>query len=342
MPDELQDIKGVGESTAESLRDDGYRSFEKIAVTSPKELAEKTSLGETKAKKVIRRAKDKCDVGGFESASDIYDRRKNIGKISLLDDSIDRLFGDVGEGMNSGVQTQAITEFYGKFGSGKSQITHQLCVNVQLPKEVGGLHGRPLFIDTEDSFRPGRIDDMVRGLPDEVLDIAMEEDNVNDVDDLVGKMVDRIMVSTAENSDHQLLLGEQVEDAASDYEEDDYPVRLLVVDSVMGNLRPEYQGRGELGLRQRKLNKHISDLMGFSKLHNAAVVLANQIVSNPNSQWGPSDKPVGGNILGHNSTYRVKISNAGKDKRKLKMVDAPDLPKREVVLRVKEEGLKPE
>lgn len=341
MSDNLENLKGVGSSTADKLEEGGYTTYEKIAVAAPRDIEADSGIGSTKAKKIIRRAKEKTDVGNFKSASEVYERRKKIGRISFLYDEIDRLFGEPEDTDYSGVQTQAITEFYGGFGSGKSQITHQLCVNVQLPDEVGGLHGRPIFIDTEESFRPGRIRDMIKGLPDEVIEKTIEHEGVEDLDELVENFIDRILFVSAENSNHQILLGEKVSQQAERYEDDEYPVRLLIVDSVMGNLRPEYQGRAELGERQRKLNKHVSDLTEFAKLYNSAVVFANQVVANPNSQWG-GDKPIGGHILGHNSTYRVKITKSKKNKRKVKMADAPDLPKREIVLRVKKDGIKPE
>jgi DNA repair protein RadA len=340
MGDNLEELQGVGQTTADKLEDAGYDSYRSIAVASPGDLNEDAGVGTTKAKKLIRAAKEKTDVGDFETGYEVYERRKDMERISFLYDDIDELFGDLDDEGTSGIQTQAITEFYGEYGSGKSQITHQLCVNVQLPREVGGLHGRPIFIDTEESFRPGRMKDMVEGLPEEVLEVAMEEDDVEDVEELVKVYLNRVLKVDAENSDHQMLLGEEADKKASELEDSEYPVKLLVVDSIMGNFRQEYSGRGNLAERQQKLNKHLNDLAGFAKLRNAAVVLANQVAANPNSAWGGS-QAVGGHVLGHNSTYRVQIKQAKGKKRKLRMKDAPDLSEGDILIKIDTEGIIP-
>src|SRR5208337_968572 len=65
---------------------------------------------------------------------------------------------ELNELIGGGIETCSITETYGRFASGKTQIGFQICVNVQLPKDKGGLDGSVLFIDTEGTFRPERIE----------------------------------------------------------------------------------------------------------------------------------------------------------------------------------------
>ena len=164
VPKRLEDLPGVGKATAEKLKKAGYDSFEKIATASAKELAAVADLGEATAKKTIAAARDALEMG-FESADKVLERRKTIVRISTGSKELDRLLG-------GGIETQAITEFYGKFSSGKSQIGFQLAVNVQLPPEEGGLGGGCLFIDTESTFRPERIVHMAEAKnmdPQEVL-----------------------------------------------------------------------------------------------------------------------------------------------------------------------------
>lgn len=163
---EFEQLPGVGRATADTLLDAGFDSYQALAVMSPSELANTAGVGERTAAEIIQAAREAADIGAFETGTAVRRQREQIGKLSWLIDDIDELLG-------GGVETQSITEFYGKFASGKSQVTHHLCVTVQLPENYGGFHGRAIFLDTEDTFRPERIDDMVRGLPDEVIEATM-------------------------------------------------------------------------------------------------------------------------------------------------------------------------
>ena len=339
---DLEDLSGVGPATAEKLRENGYDTYQSIAVTSPGELSNTADVGESSAHDIIDSARDAADVGGFETGTDVLERREQIGKLEVLVPELDEMLA-------GGVETQSITEVYGEFGAGKSQVTHQLAVNVQLPDEQGGLHGRCVFVDSEDTFRPERIDEMVKGLPDDVIEATMAEreidgdaDDEEALDELVQTFLDRIHVAKAFNSDHQILLAEKAQEIAAEYEADDYPVRLLCVDSLTAHFRAEYVGRGELADRQQKLNKHLHDIDRIGNLYNAAVVVTNQVQSNPDSFFGDPTKPIGGNILGHKSTFRMYLRKSKQDKRIVKLVDAPNLPDGEAVMRVQSEGLKPE
>jgi len=357
--EDLQQLRGVGSATADKLTDAGYNTVKSVAVASPGELSENAGVGDSTAEKIIRAARQEADVGGFETGAQLLERRQEIGKLKTLVPEVDEMLG-------GGMETQSITETYGEFGSGKSQFTHQLAVNVQLPTEHGGLEKSAIFIDTEDTFRPERIAQMVKGLEGEILEDVVRRDlegydkddvealeldaGIDDLseeaeevlDDLVDEFLDRIHVAKAFNSNHQILLAEKARDMADDLEDTEFPVGLLAVDSLTAHFRAEYVGRGNLANRQQKLNKHMHDILRVASLHNAAAVVTNQVQSNPDSMFGDPTKPVGGNILGHTSTFRIYIRKSKKDKRIIKLVDAPNLPDGESVLRIKEEGLKPE
>ncbi|ELZ19030.1 DNA repair and recombination protein RadA [Natrinema limicola] len=343
MPEaDLETLPGVGPATADKLHDAGFDSFQSLAVASPSELSNTADVGESTASDIVRAARDAADIGGFETGSTVLERRNEIGKLSWHIDEVDDLLG-------GGIETQSITEVYGEFGAGKSQVTHQMAVNVQLPKEVGGLHGSCIFVDSEDTFRPERIDDMVRGLPDEAIDAALEDreiegsaDDEDAVDDLVEDFLEKIHVAKAFNSNHQMLLAEKAKELAGEHEESEYPVRLLCVDSLTAHFRAEYVGRGELADRQQKLNKHLHDLDKVGNLYNCAVIVTNQVASNPDSFFGDPTQPIGGNILGHKSTFRIYLRKSKGDKRIVRLVDAPNLADGEAVMRVQDEGLKPE
>lgn len=336
---DLENLPGVGPATANKLRESGFDSLQSIAVASSGELSNTADVGESAAADVITAARDAADIGGFESGAEVLQRRTEIGKLTWGVPAVDELLG-------GGIETQSITEVYGEYGVGKSQVTHQVAVTVQLPTEYGGLGRRAIFIDSEDTFRPERIDDMVRGLPEEALQASLEQRGIEgSLDDeatmeaLVEAFLEKIEVAKAFNSNHQILLAERTDEIAGEYEDTEWPVGIVCVDSLTAHFRAEYVGRGELAPRQQKLNKHLHDLTRVANLHNVAVLVTNQVQSNPDSFFGDPTKPIGGNILGHKSTFRLYLRNSKGTKRIVRLVDAPNLPDGEAVMRVEDSGL---
>ncbi|MFQ3275281.1 MAG: DNA repair protein RadA, partial [Candidatus Nanohaloarchaea archaeon] len=149
---DLVDLKGVGEKTADKLKEAGYDDLMSIATMSSGDLGEVADLGEKKSQKIITAARQELDLG-FETGKDKYETRKDMGRITTGCDDLDEILG-------GGVETQNITEFYGEYGSAKTQISHQLSVNVQLEEGEGGLGKGVVYIDTEDTFIPTRIEQM--------------------------------------------------------------------------------------------------------------------------------------------------------------------------------------
>ena len=339
---DLETLPGVGPATAEKLKDAGFESFQSLAVASPGELSNTADVGESTSADIIQAAREAADVGGFESGAQVLERRQQIGKLTWGAEEVDEMLG-------GGVETQSITEVYGEFGSGKSQVTHQLCVNVQLPEEYGGLRGSAMFIDSEDTFRPERIDDMVRGLSDEEIEALLEDREIEGspsdeetMEQLLESVLDNIHVAKAFNANHQMLLAEKAQELASEHEDSEYPIRLLCVDSLTAHFRAEYVGRGELADRQQKLNKHLHELDKVGSLYNSAVLVTNQVSANPDAFFGDPTQPIGGNILGHKSTFRMYLRKSKGDKRIVRLVDAPNLPDGESVMRITGDGVEPE
>jgi DNA repair protein RadA len=319
----LEDLPGVGPATAEKLREAGFNSVEAIAVASPGELVAAAEVGEATAAKIIAGAREAADVGGFETGDQILERRKTVGKITTSCKSFNELMG-------GGMETQSIVELYGEFGSGKTQVAHQLAINVQLPREMGGLNGSAVIIDTENTFRPERIAQMVKGLPAAPDGLPWDPD----------EFLKNISVARAFNSNHQILLAESAMDLAEKQKGSEKPVRLLIVDSVTAHFRAEYVGRGTLADRQQKLNKHLHDLMRFGDLNNALILITNQVMSKPDTFFGDPTKPVGGHVLGHTATFRLYLRKSKGEKRIARLVDSPNLPDGEAVFSVTMEGLK--
>lgn len=309
MPDKIEELSGVGPKTAEKLVEAGFDNYMTIAASSAGEIMEATGLGEDTANKVILSAREKLNMG-FETGIEAMEKRQSIGRITTGSKALDDLIG-------GGIETQAITEAYGAFGSGKSQIAHQLAVNVQLPKDQGGLEGKAVFIDTEQTFRPERIRQMAEN-------VGLEPDQV----------LQNIFVARAYNSDHQVVLVEKAEEIARKEN-----VKVIIVDSITGAFRSEYAGRGTLANRQQKLNRHMSELKKLADINNAAVYITNQVMSNPAILFGDPTSPIGGNIIGHGSTFRLYLRKSKGDKRIVKLVDAPSLPDGESIIRVTAEGI---
>jgi len=313
---ELEDLPGVGPAIAEKLREAGLNSLEAIAVTSPAELVATVEIGEATAAKIINAAREAADIGGFETGDKILERRESIGKLTTGSKALDALLG-------GGLETRAMTEFYGEFGSGKTQIAHQLVVNVQLAPEEGGLSGSAIMIDTENTFRPERIKDMAEGVG---LDFTEVLKNVH--------------VARAYNSNHQILLVDKAQELADELKETEKPVRLLIIDSATAHFRSEYVGRGTLSERQQKINKHLHDALRFGDLNNAVVMITNQVQVRPDAFFGDPTRPIGGHIVGHTATFRIYLRKSKGEKRIARLVDSPNLPEAEAVFSVTKSGIR--
>ncbi len=307
----VEELPGVGPATAEKLREAGYTDLMSLAVATPDSVADATEIGANVAQKIIAAAREAVDVGGFETGDVILERRKSVSKLTTCSKAFDELLG-------GGLETQAITECFGEFGSGKSQLAHQLAVNVTRGEDEGGLNGDTVWIDTESTFRPERIRQM-----SEALELDPET------------ILKRIHVARAFNSHHQMLLMEKANEMTKDY-----PVRLVVIDSLTAHFRAEYIGRGVLAERQQLLNKHIHELMRFGDVHNAAIYVTNQVAAKPDAFFGDPTRPIGGHIVGHSATFRIYLRKSKGGKRIARLIDSPNLPEAEAVFTVSEEGIR--
>lgn len=307
----IDDLPGVGPATATKLRDAGYTDVMSVAVASPRELSDVAEIGESTGAKMILQARKVANVGNFETGAVLLSRREKVGRITSGSKTVDELLG-------GGFETQSIIELFGEFGSSKTQIAHQLCVNVQLPKEKGGMDGQAFFIDTENTFRPERIVQMA-----EALDLNAEE------------VLDNIHVARAYNSNHQMLLVEKVLEISKEVS-----ASLLIVDSLTAHFRAEYVGRGALADRQQKLNKHMHDLLRWGDLNNGAVCVTNQVSAKPDAFFGDPTRPIGGHIVGHTATFRIYLRKSKGPKRIARLIDSPHLPEGEAVFTVSDKGIR--
>jgi len=304
-------LPGVGEATAEKLREAGYNTVESLAVATVAELREAAEVGEAQAKKIIAAARKAAEIGAFLTADKVLERRKTVGWITTGSKQLDALLG-------GGVETRAVTEVFGEFGSGKSQLAHQLCVNVQLPREKGGLDGRAVYIDTENTFRPERILNMAAGAE---LDPEGALRN--------------ILVARSYNTDQQLLIAEKAEELI-----EKEGVRLMIIDSLTSHFRAEFVGRGTLADRQQKLARHLLVLHRIADLQDIAVFVTNQVQARPDLFFGDPTRPIGGHILGHSATTRIYLRKSKGGRRIARVVDSPNLPEGESIFMITESGIR--
>jgi len=310
----LDSLEGVGPVTTKKLGDAGIHNIMDLIVRGPVEIADITGMDRETAEKIVNKSRlQLVDQGliahDFVSATVIYKRRLEIGKISTGTECLDNL-------LDGGLETQALTEVYGEFGCGKTQFCHTMCVHVQKPTEEGGLDGRALYIDTENTFRPERI-------------VSIAKANGMDPE----KVLNNIIVARAYNSSHQILI---LEESGAVIKENN--IKLVIVDSAVGLFRAEYLGRGTLAGRQQKLNHFVHLLVRIAETYNCAALATNQVMASPDVFFGDPIRPVGGNVVAHTSTYRIYFKKSGK-KRIARMVDSPHHPEQEVIFALSEAGV---
>jgi len=304
----LEDLE-IGPAISKKLREIGFHTVESLAMATAKEL-EQAGISKTKAQELIHKARS-CMPLPFIRGDELLKMRQTVLRLTTGSSMLDKLLG-------GGIESQSITEFYGEFGSGKSQICHQLCVNVQLPPEQGGLGGAALYVDTENTFRTERIFQMAQNLglePEEALK--------------------KIIFAEAYTSDHQMFLLENADKVIKEN-----GVRLIIVDSLTSHFRSEYLGREMLAERQQKLNKHLHRLIRLARGFNAAAVVTNQVMSKPDVFFGNAVHPVGGHIVAHTSHTRVFLRKSARGPVRIaRLVSSPYLPEGEGIFKISERGI---
>jgi DNA repair protein RadA len=305
----LEDLPGIGPAIAQKLRELGFHTVESLSTATSKEL-EPAGISEKKALEVIRKARSSMTLS-FIRVDELLKMRQSVLRLTTGSKMLDELLG-------GGLESQTITEFYGEYGSGKSQMCHQLCVNVQLPPERGGLGGAALYIDTENTFRTERIVQMAQH-----LDLDPKE------------VVKNIIFAEAYTSDHQMFL---VDNADKVVKENN--IRLIIVDSLTSHFRSEYLGREMLAERQQKLNKHLHKLIRLARAFNTVAVVTNQVMSKPDVFFGNVIHPVGGHIVAHTSHTRIFLRKSARGPVRIaRLVSSPYLPEGETIFKITENGI---
>jgi DNA repair protein RadA len=310
---EIDTLNDIGPATKTSLKEAGFRSIKDLVIRGPTDIAEATGIAIEKCTLLCNRAREILEEIGvldkpFTTANEIYHKRKSEYRISTGSKNLDEL-------LDGGIETRAITELYGEYGTGKTQVCHTLCVTVQQSKAEDNI-SRALYIDTENTFRPERI-----------ASIA----SARKIDPSVA--LENVIVAKAYNSSHQEVIIQESPNVINLHN-----IKIMIVDSIVSHYRAEYLGRSVLSERQQRINRLLHILLRIAETCKIAVVITNQIQSSPDAIFGDPNKATGGNVMAHTSTYRLYLKKAGKN-RIARMVDSPYHSEREIVFALNEQGI---
>lgn len=311
LPVDLLEEHGIAAADIKKLKDGGVYTVEGLMFTIKKDLLKIKGISDSKLDKVLEAA-SKLVYTGFESATEIHMKRGSLISVSSGSAELDKL-------LEGGFESGSITEIYGEFRTGKTQLCHTLCVTCQLPITQGGGEGKALFIDSEGTFRPERL-----------LQVA-ERFGLNGQE-----VLDNVAYARAHNSDHQAKL--LCEAAAMMHEQ---RFAIIIVDSATALYRTDYCGRGELSARQIHLGRFLRSLQQLADEYRVAVVITNQVVAKVDgaSMFGPQIQPIGGNIIAHASTTRLALRKGRGEERICKVVCSPCLAENEARFTIAQEGV---
>jgi len=291
------------------FKEAGY-TIESIAISTPKSLAERFSIDSDKAAKIINLAQQKLGIAPL-TAAQFLDLEEKRGKISTSSSELDSILG-------GGIFTQELTELAGAFSSGKTQLCFQLCINVQLPIENGGLEGKAFFIDTERTFSTKRIREMAY---------------YRDLD--TTKVLENIIVAPTLNTSHLESIIAQLPDYISREQ-----IKLVVIDSFASPFRAEYIGKEKLVQRQQKIMQIAEQLVLTAVKYDVAVVVTNQIIANIDDfLYGKTEEPALGFAWAHRPQQRIFLRKSRGSARIARLFDSSRMPEREALFYVTESGI---
>ncbi|ETN58581.1 DNA repair protein RAD51 [Anopheles darlingi] len=303
---------GITSGDIKKLAEAGFHTIESVAFAPKKQLLTIKGISEAKADKILQEATKHVPMG-FTTATEWHQKRSEIIQLTTGSKELDKLLG-------GGIETGSITEMFGEFRTGKTQLCHTLAVTCQLPVSQNGGEGKCLYIDTEGTFRPERL-------------LATAERYK-----LVGTdVLDNVAYARAYNTDHQMQL---LMLASAMMVESRYA--LIIVDSATSLYRTDYCGRGELAARQGHMAKFLRMLLRLADEFGVAVIITNQVVAQVDgaAMFNPDPKkPVGGNIIGHASTTRLYLRKGRGETRICKIYDSPCLPESEATFAINPDGV---
>jgi len=302
---------GINVADIKKLKTAGICTVKGLQMITKKKLCAIKGLSEAKVDKIKEGVLKVCGANaGFCTALQAAVKRKSVFRVSTGSSELNKLLG-------GGMESMAITEAFGEFRTGKTQLAHTLCVTTQMPGDNGFNGGKVIYIDTENTFRPDRL----RPIADR---FNLDQDAV----------LENVLYTRVYTSEQQF---EMLDLVCAKLHEEAGIFKLLIVDSIMALFRVDYSGRGELADRQQQLAQMMSKLQKISEEYNVSVFITNQMTSDPGAslsfQADPK-KPIGGNILAHASTTRLSLRKGRGELRIAKIYDSPDLPESEATFSI--------
>jgi len=306
----------VNATDTKKLREAGYCTVEAVQQATRKQLMEVKGITEARCAAIIEAANKLTDLhsGRFRTAAQLREEQRARFRISTGSKELDTALG-------GGIESKMLTEVYGEFRTGKTQLCATMAVTAQLDPKCGG---KVIYVDTEGNFFPER------------LRPICERFGV-DYDTILNNIVTARIFST----DQQEALAQMIE--AQIDQDEGAPYSLLIIDSVMALWRVDFSGRGELSERQQKLGKHLNDIRKLAERHNLAVVYTNQVQADPSGGMmafaGEVRKPLGGHVVGHASNTRIMFRKGRDTERIAKIVDSPTMPEVDATFTITSSGV---
>lgn len=151
------------------MQEAGINTIGSVLQLATRDMLAIKGLSEAKIDK-IKEAARKLDCRGniFKTGLEVKERRRHIIKLTTGSAALDGILG-------GGIETGSITELFGEFRTGKTQLSHTLCVTSQLSFDMHGGQGKVIYLDTEGNFRPERIESIAERFG---LDAEQTLDNI--------------------------------------------------------------------------------------------------------------------------------------------------------------------
>lgn len=215
-----------------------------------------------------------------------------------------------------------IKQLHGEWRTGKTQICHTLCVTAQLSNGSAYSGGKVVYVDTEGTFRPERLEPIAARFG-------------ADFDAVLSNVMTVRIFNTS-------MLIDCLKDLSGLLASEPDVYRLVIVDSIIATFRTDYTGRGELAERQQTLNQVIGIFRRMAQEWNLSIVFTNQMSANPAGGMtfvADPKTPVGGHILAHGVQARVYLKKGSGETRIAKLVDSPNHPLAEAIFSITPGGV---
>ena len=256
--------------------------------------------------------------------------------------SIDSLLG-------GGVCQSEVTEIVGEPGVGKTQLAMQLCVDVSLPLDHGGVAGEAIYIDSEGSFSPERALSLSEGLVTHVHASARrrKERRGSKTHHLVPTVPDWFEKENLLNRIHVFRVYDEASQKATllslpnfiEAKEKGSRVKLIVLDSIAFHYRSQNANQSNDYLSRTQSIVAISSILSeIATKYEIAVVVINQMttkfrknassISDSNLNADSRLTPALGETWAHCTTTRLILSKLSLTSkvRKCTLVKSPHKP----------------